>query len=69
MPAVIFKMSRHFWKDKNALLRFLCIKRKDTKEEQKKAEACGPHRDLRVPDADQSLSILEKLECISGYNF
>jgi hypothetical protein len=50
-------------------LRFIGRKRKDTKEEQKKAEACEPHRDLRVPDADQSLSILEKLECISGYNF
>jgi hypothetical protein len=40
-------------------LRFIGIKRKDTKEEQKKAKACKPHRDLRVPDADERLSVLE----------
>jgi len=44
------KICRHF--------RFISIKRKDTKEEQKKAEACEPHRDLRVPNADESLLIL-----------
>jgi len=41
-------------------LRFICIKRKDTKEEQKKAEACGPHTGLRVSDADKSLPLLEE---------
>jgi len=50
-------------------LRFIGRKRKDTKEEQKKAEACEPHRDLLVPDADEGLPVLEELECISGYNF
>jgi hypothetical protein len=43
-------------------LRFIGITRKDTKEEQKKAEACEPHRDLRVPDADKNVLVLEKGE-------
>jgi len=41
-------------------LRFIGRKRKDTKEEQKKVEACEPHMDLRVPDANEGLPVLEK---------
>jgi len=53
-------MSRLGWYDKNALLRFICIKRKDTKEEQKSRSTRNSNERAKKislsPAASKSLS-------------